>query len=513
MTGLAFERDLPEVLTKADNLPSLPAVAVEVLALAQDDDSTIDDLAECLGRDPALAAKLLKLSNSSLFSVGGEITTLQRATMVLGMKTVKLMSLSFSLAGSVPSEGTEAGFDVKEYWSRSLVNAVAARALARLVQSQQNDEAFLCGLLGHFGRLVLARALTDEYEDVVRQCGGWPSHADEERLLGFSNTDVCATLLKSWDLPLVIYMAVGHWHRPEELPADVDPLVGELARLLEVTSLVEAILCDQKKGEPLERLHELAERYYQLDEAAIDEFLVGLAPGIAEAAEMLSIQLPAGRSYEDVMNEARVQLMEVSLGTAVDLHHTRQENERLEEERAALETRAHTDKLTGLPNRAAFDDFMEQQVAARLRGKLPRALGLVLLDIDRFKNFNDTYGHTAGDEVLRMVGSVLERETRGADLSARYGGEEFVIVAPQTNTFGLKTLAERLRRALERETLDLDGTRRSVTASFGAACIAEFESMADARVLFKLADRFLYKAKENGRNRCETYKNFRFPGR
>ena len=77
MTALVFEKDLPQALTQADNLPSLPAVAMEVLRLTQDEDSTIDDLAACVSRDPALAAKLLKLSNSSLFSMGQEITTQQ----------------------------------------------------------------------------------------------------------------------------------------------------------------------------------------------------------------------------------------------------------------------------------------------------------------------------------------------------------------------------------------------------------------------------------------------------
>jgi HD-like signal output (HDOD) protein len=89
-------------------------VAAEVLRLTEDEDSTLDELAGALSRDPALSAKLLRLSNSSLFNLGQEITTLQRATMVLGMKTVKLMSLSFSLAGSLPREGEIAAFDLQE---------------------------------------------------------------------------------------------------------------------------------------------------------------------------------------------------------------------------------------------------------------------------------------------------------------------------------------------------------------------------------------------------------------
>ena len=135
------------------------------------------------------------------------------------------------------------------------------------------------------------------------------------------------------------------------------------------------------------------------------------------------------------------------------------------------------------------------------------------MDVDKFKVFNDTHGHQAGDEVLKMVGAVLKRETRKGDLSARYGGEEFALIAPHTNTFGLKTMAERLRKAIEAETVEFEGKSLKVTASFGAACIATFESAEDTTQLIKLADHFLYKAKENGRNRCEVFSKVQFPGR
>ena len=513
MTTLSFEKDLPSVLTKAESLPSLPAVALEVLRLTQDEETTIDDLAECIGRDPALAAKLLKLSNSSLFSMGREITTLQRAMMILGMKTVKLMSLSFSLASSFPKDGAQAGFDLDEYWRRSLVSAVAARSLAQRVESPEGDEAFLCGLLGHFGRLVLAGVMAESYEEVVTRCNGWPTHAEEERSLGFSSADVCATLMKSWELPAVIYMAVGYSTRADELGADADPLVVDLVHLLEATGYAESVLCDEDKGPALQKLYARAREHYGLEEHQVEEFLVGLEHAIAETAEMLSIELPAGKSHEDIMNEARVQIMEVSLGTAADLRHSQREQERLEQEKLELQHAARTDKLTGLPNRAAFDDFLESQIAARARGKLPRGLGLVMIDVDRFKSFNDTYGHAVGDEVLRMIGSVLRRETRKGDLAARFGGEEFALVAPHTNTFGLRTVAERLRKAIEAESLEIDGQVLGVTASFGAACISEFGSTEQAGALIKLADHHLYKAKEKGRNRCEVYTKMRFPGR
>jgi len=288
--------------------------------------------------------------------------------------------------------------------------------------------------------------------------------------------------------------------------------VRELVQLLEVTALIESILCDEQKGEPLGILHKQVRERFDLQETEIDSFLIGLESGISETADMLSIQLPDGESHEEIMNRAKLQIVNVSLGTVVDLKQAHRDNESLEDEIKHLETKANTDKLTGLPNRGAFDEFLGSQAQKRIRGKVPRALGLVLLDIDRFKNFNDTYGHQAGDEVLRMVGQVIMRMTRKGDLAARYGGEEFAVIAPLTNTFGMKTLAERLRKAIEDEVIEWEGEKLQVTASFGAACISDFGSEEDVPKLIKLADHYLYKAKENGRNRCEVYPKVRFPG-
>ena len=255
------------------------------------------------------------------------------------------------------------------------------------------------------------------------------------------------------------------------------------------------------------------ERKHGIQASEVDALLVGLEAGIGETAELLAIQLPSGSSHEELINQARMQMVNVSLGTAVDLAAERRRNAELETEKKELESRASTDRLTGLPNRAAFDAFLERHIRSRLDGTMPRALGLIMVDVDKFKSFNDTYGHATGDEVLRMVGGALERLTRKGDLSARFGGEEFAVVLPQTNPFGIKTVAERLREAIAQEVLEVDGQKLSVTASFGCACIAKFEAPTDAAALIKLADHFLYQAKKKGRNRCECYPRLEFPGR
>jgi diguanylate cyclase (GGDEF)-like protein len=160
-------------------------------------------------------------------------------------------------------------------------------------------------------------------------------------------------------------------------------------------------------------------------------------------------------------------------------------------------SQAATDSLTGLANRWTFDE--ELALEWRRAERVGDPLALILLDIDDFKSVNDGYGHQAGDEILRRVGRVLAGGVRHVDLAARYGGEEFGVIVPETDLEGAVELAERLRAALEAEEVELqDGTKLSVTASFGAAVKGDLPG---GENLVAAADEALYEAKRAGKNR------------
>lgn len=159
-----------------------------------------------------------------------------------------------------------------------------------------------------------------------------------------------------------------------------------------------------------------------------------------------------------------------------------------------LRARATTDTLTVLANRAALIDRGNDEVERAHR--YGRPLSVILLDIDHFKLTNDTHGHAFGDEVLRVVGTILLHQRRKSDLAARYGGDELVLLLPETNAAEAAALAERIRVAFRRHQFSIPGV--TLTASFGVAELMPSQTLAE---LLAKADEVLYQAKREGRDR------------
>jgi diguanylate cyclase (GGDEF)-like protein/PAS domain S-box-containing protein len=160
-----------------------------------------------------------------------------------------------------------------------------------------------------------------------------------------------------------------------------------------------------------------------------------------------------------------------------------------------LKQAALLDPLTGIANRRFLDMKLEQTIADLGRYGTPSAV--LLLDIDRFKEINDTYGHPVGDRVLRMVAETLRTVIRGTDMAGRLGGDEFLVVATHLASDKLAPLTEKLRRILGTSFLMVEDRKVSVTTSFGATMAREDDT---AHSLLERADRLLYQAKHAGRN-------------
>ena len=214
----------------------------------------------------------------------------------------------------------------------------------------------------------------------------------------------------------------------------------------------------------------------------------------ALARDDLQVPLPAPRADDE---------MAAVIGAVRTLHHSIRQRQALEQERdeliARLQTLSNTDFLTGLPNRRAFMLAAERELAqARRHGS---DLVLILLDVDHFKQFNDTHGHAAGDAALVAVGEVVRSTLRAGDLAARLGGEEFVVLLNHSSPGQGAAFAERLRAAIAAALITVAGrdAPARVTASLGLAAVPAGQGELDE--LLHLADQAMYRAKNSGRDR------------
>ena len=181
-----------------------------------------------------------------------------------------------------------------------------------------------------------------------------------------------------------------------------------------------------------------------------------------------------------------------------DITERKQAKDALQKSEALLREQSVRDHLTGLFNRRYIEETLERELLRAARKQLP--LGIMMLDVDDFKRFNDTYGHAAGDAILRELGNLLFGHVRGEDIASRYGGDEFIIVLPDASPEVTLERAERLCEHARHLNVQFDGQAlETITLSLGVATFPKDGLTSTA--LLKVVDAALYRAKHEGRDR------------
>ncbi len=499
-----------ERIRNADNLPSLPAVAVQILKMTHTDDCSIAEIARVIQQDPALTGKLLKIVNSSLFGLSRRVSSLQQATVVLGLRTVKVMVLSFSLIDIMQRRRT-GEFDYAGYWRRSLTTAVASRLLAERVRRAISDEAFVAGLLCDIGMLAAFHCARDLYAPVLQRydSGREPFQTVEQEVLGVTHEVIGQELLSHWGLPETLCAALATHHAPIHVHASDDPSQDQLVRILRAAATIADLFCAETSAGNLDAVKQAIIEGLPIEEPPLTNALNALDAHVKETANLFALNIGPTRCYQDIQAEACMQLARLTMAAELERAQVaqreeaaRRQMEALNDQNARLAQQAMTDALTGIANRAALDQQLQE--ACQAASQRSHGLGLLLLDLDRFKKLNDTFGHQTGDEALRQVGACLQRLADATRFAARYGGEEFALLVINATAGELRELGEQIRTAIQELRIPCTSSSQkvvSITASIGGACVPPGNPNAEPRTLIERADRCLYDAKHAGRNR------------
>ncbi len=498
----------PRKITASPNLPTLPVVAIKLLELSKNPDCEVKDLVALIKTDPAICAKILKAVNSTVFGFSSKVSSIDRAVPLLGTTGVTSLALSFSLVQGAMSSGAMAQF-YSAYWLQSVVQATATDKLGRLTPSGLGCELFLTGLLIDIGRLAMLKTIPGEYAAVLKTAEESQRnlHDIEIEQLGFSHVQIGCDLMRQWGLPEpLIHACLLHHATREEIAAVSDTADYALVQAAALGSSVGDYFGGTNQGLALARLRELTAAFYGFDEVRLETFLIEMKGHIDEAAAMFSVNTSDLGDPADLMARANDQLAQMAVREHVASTQAicrqklvEEENRELESLNEQLQQQVMHDPLTRIFNRSFFDQALEKEVQRCRRSAQP--LGILFIDVDRFKSLNDTYGHQFGDLVLKRVAAQLGDVVRGADTVARYGGEEFVVLVNQPTESGIQRLAERIRARVETLEISNDAESVRVTVSVGAALTIPRRD--DAQVgaeLIAAADQAMYEAKHGGRN-------------
>jgi diguanylate cyclase (GGDEF)-like protein len=453
---------LKSKLKASVNFPSPPAIAQQIIALAGDPQIDISQVAAAIGRDPSLAAKLLRVANSALYSRQRKSANLRQALIVLGLHGATTLALGFSLVGTYKGLKSN-GVDYDRYWRRAILSASAARCFGSLQNASAADDIFLAALLQDIAILGVDRAAPDFYRDLPRTASHREFSAHETARLGIDHAELGAWLLEYWKLPEPLCRTVAWSHAPPI--ADRSTPTGMAACCVALGSECVEILLAPAAAADFAALAEHASEWLGIDAPALAGVMGKIVAEIPEIERLFDTKLLRPDAASVILDQARDLLILRNLQAVGQVGN--ETTLKLEAHAEALQEAQRRDGLTGLYNRGYLDLMLRREFQAATTGNWP--LSVVFVDLDHFKGINEAYGREAGDSVLVSTAKSIASVARDTDCVARFGGEEFVIVLPGLESPGAKIFCERLIARLRSTLHPIRGTMVAVTASVGLA--------------------------------------------
>jgi two-component system cell cycle response regulator len=505
------KEDLLSIILVSAELPTLPTVASELITLICQEDATLSDVADLISQDVAISTKILKVCNSAFYNFPEKIGSVQQAVVILGANAVRSLVLSFSFL-TPKKGGKDHHFDFELFWERSLARAVSSKMILEKIPGANTEDIFLVGLLQNMGELILACTLPGEYRRALAERHEKSIEVQEAELsiFGADHCYVGYEVAEHWNFPASITLPILHHHKPREYTGN-DIGIGLSTKAVYLSDLLVKIHYSDQPNKYHRLFRSEAKKLLGLKSIDIDRILQDTHIEIEAAADHFGLHIRDTKSIQEILQEANIRLSLMNLDyeqmnkelvkAKISLEKLAKE---LQKKNELLKELANVDGLTGVYNNRFFQNALDKELSRSLRSK--SCLSLVLIDIDKFKHFNDTYGHLVGDYVLTEFSQLMGPNLRKYDTLARYGGEEFIVILPDTSEENAVLVAEKLRSAIEAKVFGQVGEVYHVTASFGVSCMTPNPEQEIGKTdLIKMADEALYEAKNQGRNRVVAY--------
>lgn len=483
------------------NLPTPSRVAMRVLELAQLPDIELGLVADAVGADPVIAAKIMRTANSAMHPQRRQCSNLRQAIITLGVRATLRLTLSFTLVSTV-SRPTD-GFDFQSYWRRAILSAAWGRLLATELGRRDAEEVFLAALLQDLGMLVIDKLWPEVYEgfaplkmEHARIC------QHEQNCIGSDHRSIGAALLKIWNMPANLVQAVQHSHDPSAggVEGDDKPFIRAVALSGELSD----VWLGARNDTALRRIGKQAHRYLGIQPNRLGEMFDQVREQLPVAEELFQMELYDAGQLQDITDSARETLIVRNLHQINEAQDLQRRTSRLEEENTELKTENVRDPLTNAHNRRYFEESLAREFGASIKHAWP--LSVVFVDLDKFKQINDTYGHQTGDEILKAVAELLRDALRDSDIVARFGGDEFVLLLPGTDAVQADLVGQRICEGIRSRSIQTTASQRvGVTLSLGIATCDSQNRFDSSKALLAAADSALYHSKREGRNRYTCY--------
>ena len=463
-------------------LPAIPSAVARILELTASDNTQLAELTALVAADPTLAARVLRFVNSPLLGFSKRVSSVSHAVNLLGLRGLHTAVVGLSLAGGGRADAHADGFDLQQFWGRSLIAAVAAKALSKQTNKAAAEEAFVAGLLARIGHLAFAIGRPAEYGAVLREAEeSARSLGEVERArLGTTHVALGARLCDHWGFPAHFVDALrGLSMDARQVPLPDD--LGPLAHVVYVADLLAQLATDplQRTAPRIEAAMQTAASHLDCREAQWIALAEGVAREWREALVILNVE-PADSRWFAAM-QSHVQHQVDTLARLIKA----QSPTSLAEQRATL-TRSGTDRATGFGNRAAFDQRLALEIERAKRTGAP--LALLLVTLEDLRSHHETWGAAAVDQLLVAIARTVSATVRVVDFVARLNESELAIIALDCDAAGAAVLGARLHAQLPQATLDWRSETLFVGASVGAAWLRFPARAMDARALLDGAD-------------------------